>query len=580
MGVYKKLFAYVPEKKYLAVVSMFFSLLAAALTVMPFWYLWKFLRELMVSGNVDRAIRYAIIIAVLMLAHIFIYFFSLWASHLLAFRLETNLRKTGIRHLLSGSFAFYDMNRSGNIRKIIDDNAAQTHMIVAHLIPDLTGAIAIPAIMYILMFMVDYKLGILLIVLTVIGLVQMKLMMGGQEFMKTYMKSLERLNAESVEYVRGMQVVKIFRNTVMSFKSFYDAIVTYSRYALEYSRSCRRPFVIFQVLFNVVIVLIIPVTIYYINGGGDLDLILAKTVFFACFAGSIFACFMRVMYVGMYQFQAMEVINKLEGLFHEMQEGKPLHGSIENMKNTDIEFDDVSFGYDRDEVLSKLSFKLKGNKTYALVGASGSGKSTIAKLISGFYKLNGGRILIGDIPLEDYSEKAISANIAFVFQNSKLFKTDIYENVAMGNPTAGREKVLEALSEARCDEILDKFPERENTVIGSKGVHLSGGEIQRIAIARAILKDAPIIILDEASAAADPENEYEIQRAFSSLMKDKTVIMIAHRLTSIRNVDEILVVDRGKIIERGTDEELMKLNGKYAMLQNMFRKANDWRVYD
>ena len=532
MEVYKKLFAYVPEKKHLAFVSMFFSLLAAALTVMPFWYLWKFLWELMIPGNVDRAMGYAIMIAVLMIAHIFIYFFSLWASHLLAFRLETNLRKTGIRHLLNASFAFYDMSRSGTIRKIIDDNAAQTHMIVAHLIPDLTGAIAIPAIMYILMFMVDYKLGLLLVALTVIGLVQMKLMMGGQDFMTTYMKSLERLNAESVEYVRGMQVVKIFRNTVMSFKSFYDAIVTYSNYALEYSRSCRRPFVIFQVLFNVVIVLIIPVTIYYINGGGDLNVILAKTVFFACFAGSIFACFMRVMYVGMYQFQALEVINKLERLFNDMQEGKPVHGSVESMENTDIEFDDVSFGYDRDEVLNKLSFKLKGNRTYALVGASGSGKSTIAKLISGFYGLKGGRILIGNIPLEDYSEKAISENIAFVFQNSKLFKTSIYENVAIGNPKASKEQVMKALSDARCDEILEKFPERENTLIGSKGVHLSGGEIQRIAIARAILKDAPIIILDEASAAADPENEYEIQQAFSGLMKDKTVIMIAHRLTT------------------------------------------------
>ena len=428
------------------------------------------------------------------------------------------------------------------------------------------------------MFAVDYRLGILLIGITVIGAIQVKWMFGNQSFLKTYKDSLDKMNAEAVEYVRGMQVIKIFKSTIYSFKSFYNSIMTYSKYAIEYVYSCRTPFVIFQVIFNIVIALTVPFAIVYMNRGENLAHILARVIFFAAFDGLMFSALMRIMYVGMYQFQAQMVVDKFEQIFKSMEKNRLEHGSVEKFDNFDIEFKNVSFKYTEDYVLKDVSFTLAQHKTYALVGSSGGGKSTIAKLISGFYKINEGNILIGGRDITEYSERALLSNIAFVFQNAKLFKKSIFENVHIGNPSASHEQVMDALEKARCTDILEKFPEREHTVIGSKGVYLSGGETQRIAIARAILKNANIIILDEASAAADSENEYEIQQAFSNLMKDKTVIMIAHRFSSIRNVDEILVVDEGKIIERGSDDELMKKDGHYKKLQTLFAKANEWKV--
>jgi hypothetical protein len=284
------------------------------------------------------------------------------------------------------------------------------------------------------------------------------------------------------------------------------------------------------------------------------------------------------MYLGMHQYMASQAVDKLETLFGEMEENGIKYGTDTYFKDYNIEFKNVSFKYDDKFILENLSFKLNENKTYALVGSSGGGKSTIAKLISGFYKIDEGEILIGDKNITNYSRESLMNNISFVFQNSKLFKTTIFENVKIGNENASYEEVMKALKMARCDDILDKFKTRENTIIGSKGVYLSGGEIQRIAIARAILKDAKIIILDEASAASDPENEHEIQLAFSNLIKEKTVIIIAHRLSSIKNVDEILVVDKGQIVERGTDTELLKNNGRYKFLQDLFSQANEWRI--
>ena len=580
MGIYKKLFKYVPEKKYLAYISMFLASIAAILAVGAYYILWNFLYALLVEKNVSNAKVTAIIIVSFLVCNILFTFFATWASHLLAFRLETNLRKTAITHLMEASFSFFDTNASGKIRKLIDDNAAETHMIVAHLIPDNTSALLTPILLFVIMFLVDWQLGVLLLIITILATFQVKFMMGERTFMETYMKALERMNAEAVEYVRGIQVVKIFRGTIQSFKAFYDSVMSYSRDVLAYTHSCRIPWVSFQVLLNICIVFTIPFAIIYINHGANVNLLIAKAIFFASFAGLLLSSFMRVMYVGMYNQQAKQVITKLEDLFNEMEKNKLEHGKEEKIENFNIEFKNVSFGYGDENILKNVSFSLPEKKTYALVGSSGGGKSTIAKLISGFYKVKEGEILIGGKNITSYSQEALMKNIAFVFQNAKLFKTSIFENVKIGNLKASDDEVMKALKAAQCEPILARFKEKEKTLIGSKGVHLSGGEIQRIAIARAILKNAPIIILDEASAATDPENEYEIQQAFSALMKDKTVIMIAHRLSSIKNVDEILVVENGNIIERGDDEALQKLGGKYKMLQDLFSKANTWRIYD
>lgn len=578
MDTYKRLLKYTPEKIHCVYISVVCATLGVAFQIGAFWFLWKFLYALLVTKNVTDGSMYATVIVALSAAYLLVYFAAVWASHVLGFRLESNLRKTAISHLMNASFSFFDMNPSGKIRKLIDDNAQETHVLIAHLIPDNISALFTPIFMFIIVFAVDVKLGFLLLAIALIGGAQMMLMMGNKDVMRKYQAALERMNAEAVEYVRGMQIVKIFRSTVESFKAFYEAITGYSDLAYKYTLSCRMTYVMFQVLFNLFAVFTIPAAIYFMNKGADGNLIIAKLIFFICIAGVLFSAFMRVMYVGMYNFQAKSVVDKLENLFADMEKDNLEHGTEETFENFGIEFKNVSFGYTEEKILHDVSFTLEPNKTYALVGSSGGGKSTIAKLISGFYKINAGEILIGGKNISSYSKNALMRSIAFVFQTSKLFKTSIFENVKMGNKHASDEEVMNALRLARCEDILAKFPEREKTVIGSKGVHLSGGEIQRVAIARAILKNADIIILDEASAAADPENEYEIQQAFSNLMKNKTVIMIAHRLSSIKNVDEILVVEDGNIIERGSDAELMQKGGKYSHLQRLYSKANDWRV--
>lgn len=578
MDIYKKLFKYVPDKKFLVYIAIFMSVISSALSILPYWYLYKFLNEFLLKKDFTQAKNYAITIFIIMIVQSLIYFISVGFTHLFAFRLETNLRKAGISHLMKASFSFFDVNESGRIRKIIDDNASDTHMIVAHLIPDITVAVVTPILLFVIMFSVDIYLGIATVILTILSAIFTKLMYGDVKFMEKYNKALERVNSEAVEYVRGMQVLKIFKASIFSFKSFYDSIVDYSRCAYEYSKSCKQPYVIFQIILLGAAAFVTPFAIMLSKGAENNVSIMIKLIFFTCFIGTLFGCFMRIMYVGMHQYMATQAVEKLENLFTEMEANDIKYGNDKEFSSYDIEFRNVSFKYDTANILENLSFRLDENKTYALVGSSGGGKSTIAKLISGFYKIDEGEILIGGKNISTYSREALMNNISFVFQNSKLFKTTIFENVKIGNENASYEEVMNALKLARCGDILDKFETRENTVIGSKGVHLSGGEIQRIAIARAILKDAKIIILDEASAASDPENEHEIQLAFSNLMNNKTVIMIAHRLSSIRNVDEILVVDNGKIIERGTDKELMEIGGRYKFLQDLFSQANEWRI--
>ena len=578
MDIYKKLFKYVPDKKYLIYSGIFMSMISSALSILPYWFLYKFLNEFILMKNFEKAQYYAFIIFIIMVLQSLIYFFAAWLTHLFAFRLESNLRKKGIEHLMNASFYFFDVNQSGRIRKIIDDNATDTHMIVAHLIPDITLALITPILLFVIMFSVDIYLGIATVILTILSAIFTVLMYGDIKFMDKYNKSLERVNSESVEYVRGMQVLKIFKASIFSFKSFYDSIIDYSKSAYEYSKSCKNPFVIFQIILLGAGAYIIPFAIMISKGTQNNLEIMIKLIFFTCFIGTLFSCYMRIMYLGMHQYMASQAVDKLETLFGEMEENGIKYGTDTYFKDYNIEFKNVSFKYDDKFILENLSFKLNENKTYALVGSSGGGKSTIAKLISGFYKIDEGEILIGDKNITNYSRESLMNNISFVFQNSKLFKTTIFENVKIGNENASYEEVMKALKMARCDDILDKFKTRENTIIGSKGVYLSGGEIQRIAIARAILKDAKIIILDEASAASDPENEHEIQLAFSNLIKEKTVIIIAHRLSSIKNVDEILVVDKGQIVERGTDTELLKNNGRYKFLQDLFSQANEWRI--
>ena len=577
LTVYKKILSYVPKERYLAYIGILLSMLSVVFKVWGYYYLSKFLIEIIVYNNIENAKYYGFCIVGLLIIGITLYGIAGLVTHVLGFRLETNLRKYGIEGLSKASFSFFDTHPSGKTRKIIDDNATDTHMIVAHLIPDNAGAILMPILLLVLGFFVSLKVGIILIILSIVGGISLSMMTGEKEFMKIYQESLETLSSETVEYVRGIQVIKIFGISVESFKALNTAIKNYSKYSLEYAMSCKRGFVGFQWFFFSFIAMVIPILLLFFNIE-DPKMLAVELIMVLFLSGALFVSLMAIMYVSMYAFMGQSVVEKLESIFEEMNSNKLTFGSNEEFENYNITFENVSFGYTDKKIINDLSFSLEENKSYALVGSSGSGKSTIAKLISGFYKVDSGVIKIGDKSISSYTEEALINNIAFVFQNVKLFKTSIYDNVKIGKADASYEEVMTAMNLAGCNSILDKFSEREQTQIGTKGVYLSGGEKQRIAIARAILKDAKIIIMDEASAAVDPENEYELQRAFSNLIKDKTVIMIAHRLPSIRNVDEILVMDDGEIIERGTDRELMALDGEYKKLQSLYNKANEWRV--
>ena len=577
LTVYKKILSYVPKERYLAYIGILLSMLSVVFKVWGYYYLSKFLIEIIVYNNIENAKYYGFCVVGLLIIGITLYGIAGLVTHVLGFRLETNLRKYGIEGLSKASFSFFDTHPSGKTRKIIDDNATDTHMIVAHLIPDNAGAILMPILLLVLGFFVSLKVGIILIILSIVGGISLSMMTGEKEFMKIYQESLETLSSETVEYVRGIQVIKIFGISVESFKALNTAIKNYSKYSLEYAMSCKRGFVGFQWFFFSFIAMVIPILLLFFNIE-DPKMLAVELIMVLFLSGALFVSLMAIMYVSMYAFMGQSVVEKLESIFEEMNSNKLTFGSNNEFENYNITFENVNFGYTDKKIITDLSFSLEENKSYALVGSSGSGKSTIAKLISGFYKVDSGVIKIGNRSISSYSEEALINNIAFVFQNVKLFKTSIYDNVKIGKADASYEEVMTAMNLAGCNSILDKFSEREQTQIGTKGVYLSGGEKQRIAIARAILKDAKIIIMDEASAAVDPENEYELQRAFSNLIKDKTVIMIAHRLPSIRNVDEILVMDNGEIIERGTDRELMALDGEYKKLQSLYNKANEWRV--
>lgn len=547
------------------------------LTVGAYYYVYEFLIKLL-SLNLQSAWDAGMKVVLLLISGSIVYYISVILSHIFAFRLETNLRKYGINLLSKASFKFFDLYPSGLVRKLIDDNASNTHTAVAHLIPDNARGMFLPLLAIMLGFFIDIKLGVTLLALVGISVFILSKMMGEQKFMEKYQKSLEVLSDETVEYVRGIQVVKIFRTSITTFRSLYEAIMNYSKNAYEYAQSCKIPYTIYNWIFFGLVCIVLPV-LFFFEDIVNIDIrILVELLMLFFLTGVIFAAFMKIMYIGMHTFQGSECIRKLEDLYESMEKERMVFGSVSEFKNYNIDFENVTFAYKDRNVIENLSFSLDEGKIYALVGESGSGKTTIAKLISGFYSVNEGVIKIGDIPIQNYSYETLSKNIAFVFQNSKLFKTDIYTNVAIGRKNATRKEVLNALHLASCDSILDKLPNRENTVIGSKGINLSVGEKQRIAIARAILKDAKIIIMDEASASTDPENEYEIQKAFKSLIRGKTVIMIAHRLSAIKNVDEILVMEKGKIIERGSDLSLSKYESKYDAYKKMYGKANEWRL--
>lgn len=580
-----RLLNYSGNYKYLTIVGMFLSALSAICLLVPFVYIWNVVNALLaVAPDFTKAQNldvYAINAFTFAVLGIILNFFGLMGTHLSAFKNEKNMKDAAIKHLLKLPLGYFSNHTSGGLRKIIDYSTAKTEIFLAHQLFDLTGAIMTPIVFLILLFSFDLRLGLICLIPIILCFVFMYPMFSkeSRNSMEKYEKYLEEMNGEAVEYVRGIPVTKAFQQSIYSFKNFINAIKNYGKFSAEYSMSTHIPMTAFTVSINGFFALLIPAGILLAGSVVDVKFF-ANFMFYIIFTPICAVMMMKIMTVSQDWMLASCALDSIEAILNENPLVDPINP--QKPKNHSIEFEGVYFDYenaDGDEhILNDVNLKINENETAALVGPSGGGKTTIASLIPRFWDVNQGSIKVGDVDVRSISTKELMKNISFVFQNTTLFKDSIYNNVAIGRKGASRDDVKKALSLTQCDDIIDELPDGINTVIGSEGTYLSGGQQQRIALARAVLKDAPIIILDEATALADPENEYLIQKAISEITKDKTVIMIAHRLSSVKNVDKIYVVENGRIVEEGNHHTLIDSGGIYSRMWDEFNQSIQWKV--
>lgn len=580
-----RLLNYSGNYKYLTIVGMFLSALSAICLLVPFVYIWNVVNALLaVAPDFTKAQNldvYAINAFTFAVLGIILNFFGLMGTHLSAFKNEKNMKDAAIKHLLKLPLGYFSNHTSGGLRKIIDYSTAKTEIFLAHQLFDLTGAIMTPIVFLILLFSFDWRLGLICLIPIILCFVFMYPMFSkeSRNNMEKYEKYLEEMNGEAVEYVRGIPVTKAFQQSIYSFKNFINAIKNYGKFSAEYSMSTHIPMTAFTVSINGFFALLIPAGILLAGSVVDVKFF-ANFMFYIIFTPICAVMMMKIMTVSQDWMLASCALDSIEAILNENPLVDPINP--QKPKNHSIEFEGVYFDYenaDGDEhILNDVNLKINENETVALVGPSGGGKTTIASLIPRFWDVNQGSIKVGDVDVRSISTKELMKNISFVFQNTTLFKDSIYNNVAIGRKGASRDDVKKALSLTQCDDIIDELPDGINTVIGSEGTYLSGGQQQRIALARAVLKDAPIIILDEATALADPENEYLIQKAISEITKDKTVIMIAHRLSSVKNVDKIYVVENGRIVEEGNHHTLIDSGGIYSRMWDEFNQSIQWKV--
>ena len=571
------------KRKVLLPAAMLLSALSALAGMLPYILIWLIVRELLEYGEITSSgnvVTYAWWAAGMAVASIVLYFAALMSSHLAAFRVESNLRKEAMRQIVRMPLGFFDINTSGRIRKIIDDNAGVTHSFLAHQLPDLAATFLVPLVAAILIFVFDWILGLACIVPVIIAMLVMGFMMNaeGRQFMKSYMTSLEEMNTEAVEYVRGIPVVKVFQQTIYSFKNFHRCIMNYNKMVFGYTRMWEKPMSLYTVIINGFVFFLAPLAILLIGYSGNYASVLLNFFLFVLITPVFSQSIMKSMYLNQALGQASEAIGRLENLV--AYEHLTVVEHPQPVKEFSIQFEKVSFSYPgaNQKAVDDVSFTIPQGNTVALVGASGGGKTTIARLVPRFWEATEGKVLIGGINVREIAPEELMKYISFVFQNTKLFKTSLLENIKYGNPNATMEEVERAVDMAQCREIINKLPLGLNTKIGTEGTYLSGGEQQRIVLARAILKNAPIIVLDEATAFADPENEHLIQQALKELTKGKTVLMIAHRLSSITDADNILVIDKRKIAEQGTHANLLGKQGIYYHMWNEYQQSVRWTI--
>ena len=578
-----RILGYAGGHRNLTLLGCILSALSAVLGLIPYVCVWLAARDVLETWpaltGVSGSARWGWTAVWTAVISIVLYFAALMSTHIAAFRTARNIRRSAMAHVLKLPLGFFTGSQSGRLRKLIDDNAGLTEDLLAHKLPDLAGTIVTPVAAVLMLFLFDWKMGLLCLLTMVLALLSMCLMMGGKNagFFHRYQKEIERMSGEAVEYVRGIPVVKMFQQTVYSFKAFYAAIRDYSDLASQYAMSCRVGQTCFLTFINGAFALLIPAALL-LASGGDVRAVLVNFIFYALFAPACGQMINRIMYMSEAVMEADEAVGRLDEIL-----------SQEPMENTGIEkqpadaavsFDHVTFTYPGTDrpALSDVSFAVRPGQVTALVGPSGGGKTTAASLIPRFWDADSGAISIGGINVKEMNTEDLMKQTAFVFQDTRLFKESLLENIRAARPDASREEVLSAAHAAQCDDILEKLPQGLDTVVGTRGVYLSGGEQQRIALARAILKDAPIVVLDEATAFADPENEHQIQKAFEALIRNKTVLMIAHRLSTVQDADHIIVLSGGKSAEQGCHESLLAQHGVYAAMWEDYQRSARWKV--
>lgn len=577
-----RLLAYAGKHKYLTYASWILSAAGALMALVPYWYIWRIMKEVLETApNFSQAknLTYngwmAVLCAVLA---VLVYIAGLMCSHMGAFRIATNLRIQTMRHIVKLPLGFAESFGSGKLRKIVNESSAATETYLAHQLPDRAGAIATPCGLLVLLFSFDWRLGLLSLVPVLLGFLIMMSMTGAnmQQKMKEYQNALDDMSNEAVEYIRGIPVVKTFGQTIFSFKKFKDSIDRYQKWVIAYTKQLRAPMMFYTAAINGVFAFLIAGGLLFAQNGVTSGFLL-NLIFYIIITPIISVTLTKIMFQSenaMIVDDALQRIDSVLNLQPLIEAARP-----QAPQGSSVELEHVRFSYDgKKDALKDISLSIPAGQTIAFVGPSGGGKTTLANIISRFFDPQSGVVKIGGADVRDIPKEALMNTVSFVFQNSRLIKASILENVRMGKPYATRQEVMRALENAQCTDIIEKLPNGIDTIIGTKGVYLSGGEQQRIAIARVMLKDSPIIILDEATAFADPDNEAKVQTAFSRLSRGKTVIMIAHRLSTVVHADQIYVVKDGEIAESGTFDELIRQNGIFSGMWNNYQTSVQWKV--
>lgn len=579
-----KLMHFAGNHKYYVYASCILAAISAFIALVPFYDMWRIIKEVLeVRPNFNEAIHiksyggHAVLFA--LLAMVF-YIAALMCSHKAAFRVQATMRTKMMEHIMKLPLGYVESQGSGKIRKIVMESSAATETFLAHNVPDKVVSKATPIGLLIMMAIFDWRLGLMSLIPAIIAFVLMfTAMMGPKmaEDMKQYQNALETMSSEAVEYVRGVPVVKTFGQTIFSFKRFKEAIDEYEKWTLDYTKSMMKPMVCFTTFANGIFAALI-IAAYLFAGNTITDQFILNLFFYILITSILTTTLMKVAYAGESQMLVEDALNRMDSIMN--VQPLPESKQIQVPSDASIDLENVSFTYQdaSTKAIDNLSMHIKAGEHIALVGPSGGGKTTVASLISRFWDVSEGSIKIGHVDVKDIEQKELMNQVSYVFQDSRLLKMSILENIRMSRPEASDEEVVQALKNAQCQDIIDKFPDGVHTVIGSKGVYVSGGESQRLSIARAFLKNAPILILDEATAFADPDNEVLVQKAFEKLAKDKTVVMIAHRLSTITNADCIYVLENGRIVESGKHEELLEIKGVYEHMWHQYNQSVKWKV--